>query len=668
MVFTLAECITLSIVVARRRLATVIVWKRRRRVMMMVLLILILSSSCFQSSSSTSTCFCPSWRQRAPQGIIHKKKQLFGIIATWNDSSRKRSFQAQTHRSASSSSSSSSRGDDQKWIKCEAESNFWRSVYKKVNNDDENGDENENMSTTRYELPSVDSLDSSGPLPPGAYYYYRSSKKEVSSSAKPTCRISLAIDISDPNNDELDASEMVKTMQSCLEDGLSSFQLLTTTSESSFQTEEQQQWVEENVYQRLLAETPAFALSQCHLTIPFFMQHGSTTTTSTATTKQQQQQQQRPSTTPNMSIRSTLKLVRQQVAESLLRMGGAESIDCLQLIQPEDQDNVMKHHLYYLDVLDALQDLQREGLVQSVSLVPSRYSIANPAAAAALSSSWRTMDGTSLWNNNVVDSIQMPINLLENDEALAFYSFLEQQQQQTQNNDNNNMKRRIPPAILASTPLAGVGFLTDRFVHEESENLSLQFLGSERFAFEDYVRATTTTSTTISKEEMSSLWNHYQKKLLPALTEIAWKHGVVSGGVSCVSLRWLLQCKNNHVASVVVPTSLNLAENENGNPYYDNYSMRNGRFRQRRPKSLYKQLRDVFTFQLDEEDLERLAQLSKDFTALKPAKKGRHYYVDPIHAEWQQEDPESYYREMMENGGDNDERMTIDFKNPKLWL
>jgi aryl-alcohol dehydrogenase-like predicted oxidoreductase len=663
-----------------------VAWKRPRlQVLPLIFLVVVILSSLLPPS--TSGFFCPCRRDcnrhRRARGSFRKDADVRWRIS---DSTRAIIFKSsRTRLSESPFLSQPPQGDDgSTWRKCHAESNFWRSVYKKVHNDlkannnnDNNNDNSNGMLSLARDLPSVETLDVSGPLPPGAYYRSSCFSKEVSSSAKPKCRISLAIDISkDKNNVELDSSEMVKTMQSCLEDGLSSFQLLvstsTTSSTSSFTTsEQQQQWVEENVYQRLLAETPAFALNQCHLTMPYFLQHhGSGASSSAGATTSKE----RPSTTPNMSTQSTQKLLRQQVAESLLRMGGAESIDCLQLIEPPTQDPAAGDvsRLYHLDVLDAVQDLQREGLVQTVSLAPSRYSVENQAALA-----WKTRGGssssTTLWSNNIVDSVQIPFNLLERDDALAFYNILEQQQQQ-QAQSNDNEKRLILPAILASSPLAD-GFLTDRFVHEEPDNLSLQLLGSERYAFEDYIRATTTTTTSsstssiISKVEMSNLWNHYQNKLLPALTEMAWKHGVSSGAVSCVSLRWLLQFKNNHVASAVVPTSL-MEASDNASQGYDSYMKRNGRFRQRRPKSLYKRLRDVFTFQLDEEDLDRLAQLSQDFAALKPAsaKKKRNNAIafDPMHAEWQQEDPESYFREVfMENGGDVDD---IDFRNPKLWL
>lgn len=120
--------------------------------------------------------------------------------------------------------------------------------------------------------------------------------------------------------------------------------------------------------------------------------------------------------------------------------------------------------------------------------------------------------------------------------------------------------------LRLSCPLAG-GMLTSKYAGIQREPPPWELLPVER----NYVN-TTITPWAKKLNEDENRWNVYQECMMDTLCDIAHKHGV---SVTLVSLRWTVQL--NHVASVIVPFD------------YE-------------PEKL----RQVFSFELDDDDMERL--------------------------------------------------------------
>ena len=122
--------------------------------------------------------------------------------------------------------------------------------------------------------------------------------------------------------------------------------------------------------------------------------------------------------------------------------------------------------------------------------------------------------------------------------------------------------------------LAG-GFLTDRYVESKFE--PVRFSGSEEYHQKSLRQW--------AGREYSECWSKYCRELLPVLGEIALKYRV---SIASVAIRWSLQLEHVECATV----SCRLDQNQ------DLQSKRQ------------KRLREVFSFQLDEEDLGTIRKIS----------------------------------------------------------
>ena len=151
------------------------------------------------------------------------------------------------------------------------------------------------------------------------------------------------------------------------------------------------------------------------------------------------------------------------------------------------------------------------------------------------------------------------------------------------------------PWSVVASPLAS-GWLTDRHLNVNSKqprtaewlrNMSLQ----ELFAWETSVKPLCGANPNSSELAFRCLWENYQSRFLLPLQEISRKHNV---SIASILLRWTLQL--DHVASTVVASRL-LPEHF----YWDRQSSGPARLRQ---------LREVVLFELDEEDMEILRELS----------------------------------------------------------
>lgn len=463
--------------------------------------------------------------------------------------------------------------------------NFWYSVVRKddggddendSDNDDPEGNQNNGIVSSRGSkkdqlqqprririppLPCVPTLDSDGLLPPSAYF-------QSAPDAKPTSRIQIAWDVADlPRLDAVeittrDISDMVSTMQSAMDHGMTTFQLKAGS---------QRRWAETNLFASLIRDTPATVLQQhCHLIVPLYLQDamdGSVTRGSTVSPKS----------------------VRTAVVERLGRMG-TDCADNIQIQFPVDAttagpriasnsnsvDRMTKaddNASYYLDLLDGLQELQRDGLILSVSArnVPEQF----------------LRKAQDVGFGNLISTNQVDANLLDPAALRA-----------TMIPDRFALPKDQRPWTVVANALAG-GWLTDRYLDTNPRqpptaawlrSLSLQ----ERCNWENavvQVWGEKHVKVQSNKREFRSVWEAYHSRLLLPLQQIARKHSV---SVASVVLRWTLQQEG--VAGTVVACRL-LPEHH----YWDRKSSGTSRSRQ---------LREVVCFELDAEDMERLWELS----------------------------------------------------------
>ena len=249
---------------------------------------------------------------------------------------------------------------------------------------------------------------------------------------------------------------------------------------------------------------------------------------------------------PSAQTAVSPKFVRRAVTASLLRLGG-ESIDCVQLQHREKSP-------YLLDVLDSLEDLKREGLVRSVSSRNLPTGTIREARA----------------NDFQINSSQISCNILDP----TAYTV-----------EQKLMCSDLHMPLLAEGPLAG-GLLSDRYLPDIFEPVSSRLSPSSN----RYLKSVMPMwNKRFSESTQVKPWKRFHEDLLPTLSHIALKHRV---SIATVCLRWVLQL--NHVASTVVSCNLfNINAEDEGKTA-------------RRIKSY----RDVFRFELDEEDMGQIWTLS----------------------------------------------------------
>ena len=209
--------------------------------------------------------------------------------------------------------------------------------------------------------------------------------------------------------------------------------------------------------------------------------------------------------------------------------------------------------------MDHLVDLQREGLIRSIS--------GNQFPPATLRSLYDC--GFSLDRNQLDCSILAP---------------------NTWNAEQRLVASDLNIPHVFSKPLSG-GLLTNRF-----ENQMYPPLESEvgRDARQRYTRSLWLWSLAQEKGNVPSeyvdiwTWNKYQKDVLPQLFHIALKYDV---DVAAVALRWLLQ-KEGSWGAVVGCKMMNPSEVENESVAQRIRSWRN-----------------VFRFELDDEDMKQLNEI-----------------------------------------------------------
>jgi hypothetical protein len=164
-------------------------------------------------------------------------------------------------------------------------------------------------------------------LPRGAYRTLGNPQFEP----KPTCLLTVAVDVQprdDKDSDDMDPHVIVKRMQRLIDSGLTTFSLrlpdaiTTSTTNSHNNYAWCQDWAEENVYGRLLRDTPATVLAQTQLIVPM--------TLPTGEPGKMRKDDQGRDDDDDEHVPVTANSIRKTVLGSLQRMG-ADCIDTLQL-------------------------------------------------------------------------------------------------------------------------------------------------------------------------------------------------------------------------------------------------------------------------------------------------------------------------------------------------
>lgn len=245
-----------------------------------------------------------------------------------------------------------------------------------------------------------------------------------------------------------------------------------------------------------------------------------------------------------------------------------------------------KRSPYYLDMMDYLLDLQRDGLVKSI------------AGKDFSTATIRAIEGCGYH----LDSHRSSFNMLTTDTSLVEHQLLASD---------------VGTPNIFSNPLAG-GLLTDRFAGQVFPLLSPEVGPGRHKLFINTLQKWARIQAQKQGEGDETIpyilaWNQYQNKFLPVLQHIALKYRV---SIASVALRWTLQLEQSG-GTIVGFDVMKEVENESGSL-----------------SKKMKSMRDVFRFELDDEDLEAIRTVSS----------------------------------IVEDSWNSDQAQKLDLDNPKLWL
>ena len=278
-------------------------------------------------------------------------------------------------------------------------------------------------------------------------------------------------------------------------------------------------------------------------------------------------------------------IIRQIVGQKISRLGVGDSIDTLQLCY-KDGNNP-----YILDILDILFEMKREGLIRSLIGVNMPQSLLDDAETCGFK----------------IDSNQIACNLLNPNQ---FFD-------QTTGLKNDSKKK-----LLYSSPLAGGILSDDFFLNKFSSPPPYSMSRAKNWHIENSVRgwAKRHHGDNVKEVRNGEIWDDFHSRFYGTLKDIALKHQV---SVSSIALRWAMQIGN--LGSVVVASGFN-GLNDDDRPFV-------------RPHSL----RQIYSFHLDDEDMEQLWDVS-----------GKKEIV--------------YENIALDDMDDYTGSFTPDFTNTKLWL
>lgn len=407
-------------------------------------------------------------------------------------------------------------------------------------------------------IPAVHGLDKeTGPLPPGAY---RNIDKDVVSP----CLITVGIHPPSDANDGQDVwREGVKNCQKLMDSGFNTFRVNNSYEKSG---------VDKGLRKKKRSKSPSSVA----------MEHARQRASQTDIKHQaeinfyQSLRQSTPSSVlrschfmVDMEVPSILSvdsymakaekplspvpfgngwMVRESVSNALLRTKG-ERLDTVVLEYCRDSP-------YHLDVLDILFEMKREGLIHSVSTKNFPPSLLQSALGC----------GFNIYSNDVCGNLMNTYNLQTGNE------------QGVSCNDDAHSR-------LVSAPLGG-GLFTNQY----------------RRKIKDWDQPSSS-----SKKEFNSLfdscckmhpgakfdtmqrWNRY-RSVMGVLVDTSFKY---QASVESIALRWLLQLNASDSISVGSLLGMDFVEEQGGQPF-----------------NRHRDLRQVFTFSLDEDDMVRLCKVA----------------------------------------------------------
>jgi Aldo/keto reductase family len=464
-------------------------------------------------------------------------------------------------------------------------------------------------------LPCVPTLDLEGPLPPGAYVTTTKTTIEDSTDgdAKPTCRISVALSSlrregGSGGGDDFDVSLQVRGMQRFIDSGLTSFQLPHRPEDDNTSPAKEYR-LDAVLYRQLQRDTPRSVLNRIKVTVPIALSQIQSARAARTVVMDLLMQYRtdalddvqlvfRNNEDDNANRVNTDGSPRGSNRDRFER-GGSSSRNPRRRYRSDlfPSDVLRKGHEYMLDALDALRDLQREGYVRSVStrnLPPDAQWLAEQCGFVEAISS-NVADGSLLWRPGSPGQVVRQVQTQEDYDATL------------------RIPSKFLPTILSS-PLAG-GLLTDRYLNCPSPGQLSNASGREQQRrikiLQEYAmrhRADEFESSSLSE---AAAWREYQTAL-DAIHQIS--RGYVGSDVASVSLRWLLQQQqlraptsgDQHgadslrnipiVGGVVVATS-----------FYDPNKQDDA---QKQIARRIKSLRSVFTFQVSNDEMKQLNDLS----------------------------------------------------------
>lgn len=420
-------------------------------------------------------------------------------------------------------------------------SNFWYS------------DAERNPLTPDQVLPCQFELDNEGPLPFGSYRVL--GKKDF--DPKEICLVTASLGIRNVDRSAIDTGFMVSNAQKMIDSGMNSFELgidlnskkaKKNKRSSGLEPDRDQAWMEQNLYRKLVKDTPSSVLSRCsigtRLNIPHWDYDG---------------------------YIGQGSIIRQQIGESLMNIYGTTG-SCLDSIRVNYRSGKKTGTMspYTMDVLSVLHDMQREGFVRSIN--GSNFPV-------------KVLEELKSYGFNF-DSNEISCNILDPNDQYA----------EMQNFCKNSARDGINTKVTMSSPLAG-GLLTNNFYGMPHRNRLAngspytQYMSqSEQYCHTRLVQDVwrgKRNSFERNRITRNDSWMAFEQKVLKCMHDISVKHKV---DIASVAIRWSMQ--HEHIGSTMVGTCLN-ARFDNGVPFT-------------RPK----QLRKAFSLHLDEEDMERLWRIS----------------------------------------------------------
>lgn len=470
-------------------------------------------------------------------------------------------------------------------------------------------------------LPCVPTLDTDGPLPPDMYYHHLPTTAPSSTireqqhqqpastdSPKPTSRIQIAWDVSHlccsgssastttVQVTTSDISDMVSNIHCAMDHGFTTFQIKSESPLSSRSSSPSaarslvqsqraaQRWAEATLYGSLIRDTPPSVLQHCQLVVPFSLHD--------ATIAVQNSNSNAPSTSWEVSPKS----IRSAVVEKLQLLGGSDSLDNLQIRFPLNQDWGSRSwerpdmgrsaaEPYYLDLLSGLQELQRDGLIRTISTANMPCSTLEHARRVGL--------------DHLIATNQIDANLLNPPFSMQ------------------SRKSSSPPKwTIVSNSLAG-GWLTDRFGNSNEHNTIMRLRPASQSWRENLSTCEQSNWDTMvvqkwgskhvkssnkNKEIQQNVWDAYQSTLLVALEDIARKHRV---SIAAVVLQWTLRC-DSYIASTVVACRVLPDHCYDWKTRQQQHTLDSSSY----ISSRVKDLRGVVRFQLDDDDMARLSEIA----------------------------------------------------------